>query len=34
MGIYSLQIPFEWVEYADELLLKLDDGMGKMWVIL
>jgi hypothetical protein len=33
MGIYSLQIPYEWAEYASELLLKIDPGMGKIWVI-
>jgi hypothetical protein len=33
MGMYSLQIPYEWAEYANELLLKIDAGMGKIWKI-
>jgi hypothetical protein len=30
MGMYSLQIPYESAEYANELLLKIDAGMGKI----
>jgi hypothetical protein len=33
MGMFSLQIPYEWAEYANELLLKIDDGLGKILVI-
>jgi hypothetical protein len=28
MGMYLLQIPYEWAEYANELLLKIDAGLA------
>jgi hypothetical protein len=31
--MYSLQIPYERAEYANELLLKIDAGLGEILVI-